>query len=88
MAGIPPPVEGKRDTRALCASRGHCCWTSAGSGQRDGNDKLVLRYRPAFLIDAIWRQFAREAAGIIRCARCPAPNCGRWFLRSAGRSDR
>ncbi len=30
------------------------------------------------LIDAIWQQFAREAAGIITCARCPAPDCGRW----------
>jgi hypothetical protein len=54
----------------------------------DGNGKIVLRYRPVLLIDAIWQQFAREVAGIIRCARCPAPNCGRWFLRSAGHSDR
>jgi hypothetical protein len=54
----------------------------------DGNGKIVLRYRPTLLIDAIWQQFAREAAGIIRCAKCPAPNCGRWFLRSVGRADR
>jgi hypothetical protein len=54
----------------------------------DGGGKIVLRYRPVFLIDAIWQQFAREVAGIIRCAKCPAPNCGRWFLRSQTRSDR
>ncbi len=51
-------------------------------------DRLVLSYQPTSLIDAIWQQLAREAAGIIRCARCPAPNCGRWFLRNAGRGDR
>jgi hypothetical protein len=53
-----------------------------------GGGKIVLHYRPVLLIDAIWQQFAREVAGIIHCAKCPAPNCGRWFLRSAGRSDR
>jgi hypothetical protein len=56
--------------------------------QPDDGGKIVLRYRPTLLIDAIWQQFAREAAGIIQCAKCPAPNCGRWFLRSAGRGDR
>ncbi|MCZ2155098.1 MAG: hypothetical protein LC114_14570 [Bryobacterales bacterium] len=40
------------------------------------------------LIDAIWQQFAREVAGVIRCAKCPASDCGRWFLRSASRADR
>ena len=54
----------------------------------DGPSQFVIRHRPARLIDAIWQQFAREVAGIIRCAKCTAPNCGRWFLRSAGRSDR
>ncbi len=54
----------------------------------DGGGKIVLRYRPVLLIDAIWQQFAREVAGIIQCATCPAPGCGRWFLLSAGRSDR
>lgn len=54
----------------------------------DGGGKIVLRYRPMLLIDAIWQQFAREVADIIHCAKCPAPNCGRWFLRSAGRADR
>ena len=54
----------------------------------DGNDKIVLRYRPMFLSDASWQQFAREATGIIHYAKCAAPNCGRWFLRSQGRADR
>lgn len=42
--------------------------------------KIVLRYRPVLLRHAVWQQFAREVAGIIHCARCPAPDCGRWFL--------
>jgi hypothetical protein len=50
--------------------------------------QIILRNRPTLLIDAIWRQLAREAADIICCARCPAPNCGRWFLRNQTRSDR
>jgi len=50
--------------------------------------RLAIAYRPTLLIDAIWQQFAREAAGVIRCAKCPARNCGRWFLRSQTRSDR
>jgi len=49
---------------------------------------IAVGYPPTLLIDAIWQQFAREAAGIITCARCPAPNCGRRFLRSQTRSDR
>jgi hypothetical protein len=48
----------------------------------DGGGKIALRYRPTLLIDAIWQQFAREAAGIIHCARCRAPNCGRRFPRN------
>jgi hypothetical protein len=54
----------------------------------DGHGKIVLRYRPMLLIDAIWQQFARQLTGIITCAECPAPNCGRWFLRNVSRSDR
>ena len=49
---------------------------------------FALCYRPTRLIDAIWQRFAEEIAGMITCARCPAPKYGRWFLRSAGRSDR
>ena len=40
------------------------------------------------LIDALWQRFAEEIAGAFTCARCPAPKCGRWFLKTAGRSDR
>jgi hypothetical protein len=50
--------------------------------------RIVHRHRPVFPIGAIWRQFARKTAGIIRCAKCPAPNCGRWFLRDTGCADR
>jgi hypothetical protein len=50
--------------------------------------QFAIRYRPVRLIDAIWQRFAEEIAGIITCAKCPAPNCGRWFPRSTGRSDR
>ena len=48
---------------------------------------FALRYPPAKLIDAILQRFGEEIAGMITCAKCPAPNCGRWFLRSAGRGD-
>ena len=54
----------------------------------EGLSQFTIRYRPAMLIDATWQRFAEEIAGMIACARCPAPKCGRWFLRSAGRSDR
>lgn len=54
----------------------------------EGPSQFTIRHRPVRLIDAIWQQFAEEIAGIIPCARCPAPGCGRWFLRSAGRGDR
>ena len=49
---------------------------------------FALRYRSTRLIDAIWQQFAKEIAGIIACAKCAAPKCGRWFTRSVGRRDR
>ncbi len=49
---------------------------------------FALRYHPSRLINAIWQRFAEEIAGMIACAKCPAPKCGRWFPRSAGRSDR
>lgn len=54
----------------------------------DGGAGIAIAYRPMLLIDAIWQQFAREATGIIHCAKCPPPACGRWFLRSQTRSDR
>ncbi len=59
--------------------------TAAPEGK---HDQLVIRYQPRRLIDAVWQRFAEEIAGVIACARCPAPKCGRWFLRSAGREDR
>jgi hypothetical protein len=52
------------------------------------NGALVLRYRATRFLDAIYQRFAEEFAGLIHCAQCPAPNCGRWFLKSAGRGDR
>ena len=54
----------------------------------DGRSQFTLRYRPARLFDTLWQRFAEEIAGTFACARCPAPKCGRWFLKSAGRSDR
>jgi hypothetical protein len=48
-----------------------------------------LRYRPPDLRAALWQRLAGEAAGLIRCVRCPAPSCARWFLAGvASRSDR
>ncbi len=52
------------------------------------NGAVVLRYRATRLIDALYQRFAEEFSGLIQCARCPAPNCARWFLKSAGRGDR
>lgn len=47
-----------------------------------------FRYCPVTLSAAIWQRFAAEVAGLIHPTRCAAPNCGRWFLRSAARSDK
>ena len=52
------------------------------------NGRLVVRYRATRFIDALYQRFAEELAGLITCARCPAPKCGRWFLKSAVRGDR
>jgi hypothetical protein len=42
---------------------------------------------PATLDAALWQRFAAEVAGLP--GRCPAPDCGRWFLRgTAARSDK
>ncbi len=60
---------------------------AGGRFELSAHPDFALRYRPSRLIDAIWLRFAEEIAGMITCARCPAPKC-RWFLRSAGRSDR
>lgn len=50
--------------------------------------KIAIDYRPTPSIDAIWQQFAREAASIIRCAKRPDPNCRCWVLPSRGQSNR
>lgn len=50
--------------------------------------QFLIRHRPVRLIHAMWQRFAQEIAGAITCAKCPAPKCDRWFLRSAGRGDR
>ena len=48
-----------------------------------------FHYCPPTLSAALWQRFAAEVAGLIHPARCPAPNCGRWFLRGdAARSDK
>jgi hypothetical protein len=54
----------------------------------DGPSQFVIHHRPGRLIDAIWQRFAEEIAGLITCAKCPAPKCGRWFPRSDSRRDR
>jgi len=59
--------------------------TASAEGE---NDHFAIRCQPARLIDALWQRFAEEIAGLIVCAKCPAPGCGRWFLRSTGRSDK
>jgi len=49
----------------------------------------IFRYCPATPSAALWQRFAAEVAGLIHPARCPAHNCGRWFLRGASaRSDK
>jgi hypothetical protein len=80
-AGKNRELVARRITERLARAPFHLIATADGGG-------VVLHYRPTLLIDAISQQFAREAAGIIHCAKCPAPNCARWFLRSHTRSDR
>jgi hypothetical protein len=47
-----------------------------------------FRYCPVTLSAALWQRFAAEVAGLLHPVRCPAPNCGRWFLQGAARSDK
>jgi hypothetical protein len=59
------------------------------SAARENGSGFRMRYRPATLRTALWQRLAGEVAGFIRCSRCPAPACGRWFLKGeASRSDR
>ena len=56
---------------------------------RENGSGFRMRYRPATLRTALWQRLAGEVAGFIHCTRCPAPSCGRWFLKGeASRSDR
>lgn len=48
-----------------------------------------LQYCPVTLSAALRQRFAAEVAGLLHPVRCPAPNCGRWFLRgNITRSDK
>ena len=50
---------------------------------------LAFRYCPVTLSAALWQRFAAEVSGLLHPARCPAPKCGRWFLRGdAARTDK
>jgi hypothetical protein len=55
---------------------------------RENGSGFRIRYQPATLRTALWQRMAGEVAGLITCARCPAPRCGRWFLKGDSRSDR
>jgi hypothetical protein len=55
---------------------------------RENGSGFLLRYRPATLRTALWQRMAGEVTGLLQCSRCPAPRCGRWFLKGeASRSD-
>jgi hypothetical protein len=56
---------------------------------RENGSGFRMRYRHATLRTALWQRMAGEVAGLLQCARCPAPRCGRWFLKGeASRCDR
>ncbi len=82
-AGDPRPLQFDGSEARPKARRGSF---PVGSGGR--KRRCVVRYRATRFIDAIHQRFAEEFSGLIHCARCAAPNCGRWFLKSAGRGDR
>jgi hypothetical protein len=58
------------------------------AAERENGAGFRMRYRPANLRTALWQRLAGEVTGLLRCARCPAPRCGRWFLKGDSRSDR
>ena len=73
--------------RKLASGLAHAPFHLAAA--RENGSGFQMRYRPATLRTALWQRLAGEVAGFIHCARCPAPRCGRWFLRGeASRSDR
>jgi hypothetical protein len=48
-------------------------------------DALPARHSP----HPLWQRMAGEVAGLLHCSHCPAPRCGRWFLKGdASRSDK
>jgi len=55
---------------------------------RENGSGFRMRYQPATLRTALWQRMAGEVAGLLHCTRCPAPRCGRWFLKGDSRSDR
>ena len=59
------------------------------SAVRENESGFRMHYRPATLRTALWQRLAGEVVGLLHCARCSAPACGRWFLKGeASRSDR
>jgi len=59
------------------------------TASRETGAGFLMRYRSADLRAALWQMLAGEVAGLIRCARCSAPGCARWFLKGGNsRSDR
>jgi hypothetical protein len=55
---------------------------------REDGSGFRMRYQPATLRTALWQRMTGEVAGLLQCARCPVPSCGRWFLKGDFRSDR
>jgi hypothetical protein len=55
---------------------------------RENGSCFRMLYRPATLHAALWQRMAGEVAGLLLCVRCPAPRCGRWFLKGDSRCDR
>jgi hypothetical protein len=73
--------------RKLAANLARAPFLLAAS--RENGSGFRMRYRPATLRAALWQRLAGEVAGFIRCARCPAPACRRWFLKGeASRTDK
>lgn len=55
---------------------------------RENGSGFRMRCQRANLRAALWQRMAGEVAGLLQCVRCPAPRCGRWFLKGDFRSDR
>jgi hypothetical protein len=59
------------------------------TASRENGAGFRLRYRSPDLRAALGQRLAGEVAGLIRCARCSAPGCARWFLKGGdSRRDR